>query len=427
MLPMLPIPHSIDLGGAPRVAGRLDDLATPERDLPSIQVDIAAAPVGGRWLLRGGEPTTRADLLSVIRVAAAANPERAWLRTDGLALVSPSACAALVRAGLSGVRVPMHSGRADGHDWLVGQPGAARRVARAIRAAVTAGLTVEVEVALTRPTTPYLAETVALALKLGARGIWIRRVRAIGPAAKQLIALAARLGELRTPVEEAVRIAEDGGASIWVEGLPRCVVPGAEANLCTDGTPTAPCTACPGLPACVGVPTEYTDRFGWAEIWRLTPREQREEVSVIVDPTEPTRALRLRMLRAAQLRPQRLCLIDIAAHPEALSLLRDALRLSVPEVEVSGRIDRLAELPDTALFRLRGLARVDAVATRPEEVAALRASLARLHRDVQTSVVGLASEPGQVAAFEAAGVDEVRLSGTDRGDCLTVGDGPGRV
>jgi len=406
----LPIPHTLSLGGPLRAEGRLDDAASPPRALSALRIDFASAPPSGRWLLSGGEPTLRADLLDIIKAARAARGAGGlWLRTDGLALVGAPVCQALKRSGLDGVRIPMHSGRADAHDWLVGQPGAARRVVKAIRAAAAAELAVEVEVTLTRPTAPYLAETVALALRLGASALWIRRLRPTSAAAGQFIALSPRMGLLRAPVEEAVRIAEDLGAALTVAGLPRCVVPGAAEHLAPDGAEAEPCTTCPGPPACAGVPTEYTSRFGWSEIWRLTPRQKQPSVRVVLRPDEPSRVLRARMLQAAQLQPARLRLVDAAAHPEARSLLRDALRLSVPRVEVCGRVSQLSALPDTALFRLRGIARVDAAAQAPADVAGLRALLARLHAGTQRSVYGLAASAAEVTAFAEAGADTVRL------------------
>ena len=407
---VLPIPCSLSLGGAPRSAGLLDEPSLPVRTLAELRGDLAGLPPGGRWMLRGGEPTMRPDLLTVIRTVKAAGPNQLWMRTDGLALVSGPVCASLKRAGLSGVRIPLHSGRADAHDWLVGQPGAAKRVSRAIRAAAAAKLRVEVEITMTRSTTPYLEETAALALRLGASGLWLRRIRPRGPAAAQFITVSPRLGMLRGPVEAAVRTAVERGASVWVEGVPRCVVPGATGHLCGDGADTAPChQACPGPPDCAGVPIEYTERFGWAELWRLTPRDTREVVRVVVPQQESTRSVRTRMLRAAQLLPRRLRLVDVAAHPEAFSLMRDALRLSVPSVEVSGRIDQLARLSDTQLFRLRTLARIDAAALDPSEVAALRVQLQRLKHGTPVGVYGIARSASEVDAFTAAGADAVRL------------------
>ena len=411
-----PAPHVIALGGALRQPGRLDEVDAPPRSLVQIRSALAGAPRGRAWLLSGGEPTTRRDLLDVVRVvssAAAAAGGEVWLRTDGLALVSPSVIQALQRAGLAGVRIPLHSGRADAHDWLVGLPGAARRASRAISACASRGLSVEVEIALTRPTMPYLSETAALAARLGARALWIRRLRARGAAADDLIALAARLGQARVYVEEAVLLAEEQGMSARVDGLPRCVVPGAADNLALGAEPgeaTERCVICPGPSGCDGAPLDYLDRFGRAELWRLTPPQSAGQIRLVVGTAEPTRSVRVRMARAARQRPARLRLVDIAAHPEAGSLLRDALRLSVPRVEVCGRIDALAGLSDTALFRLRGLARVDALAATPEAVAGLRAELSRLPDEVGTGVYGMVSSAAEGAAFRQAGADALRLA-----------------
>ena len=404
----------LSLGGAPRQPARLDDLAAPARAPAQVLAALGALPAGVGLLLAGGEPTTRADLLELLRQVRSARPSGGlWLRTDGLALTSPSVVQALQRAGVDGVRIPLHSGRADAHDWLVGLPGAARRVIRALGTCAQQGLPVEVEITLTRPTLPYLVETVALVARLGVRALWIRRLRAAGAAAADFIALSPRLGMVRAPVEEATLLAEEGGLTVRIEGLPRCTIPGAAHRLDTGLEPAAPaaspCATCPGLPSCAGAPQDYTARFGWVELWRQAPPQPQPQIRLVIPPDEPSRSVRIRLIRAARQRPERLRLVDLAAHPDAAELLREAQRLSVPRVEVCGRTEMLDTLGDAALFRLRGLARIDALAADPDAVPALRARLARLPEDIQTELYAVVSSGAEATAMRQVGVEALRL------------------
>ncbi|MEL6347311.1 MAG: hypothetical protein AAFV53_29615 [Myxococcota bacterium] len=349
-----PPPHRVFLGGAPRQPGRLDQTAAALRSLDAIGADLRAAPSGDRILLAGGEPTLRKDLLKVL--SAAGRP--AGLRTDGLALTTAQNRAAVRRAGAGWLRIPLHSSRRDAHDWLVGRDGAAHRTMRTIRDAAAEGWRVEVEITLTRPTTPHLPETVALAGRLGARGVWLRRLRAEGPAADDWIALSPRLGLIRAAVEEAAVIAANQNVHLWIAGLPACFIPAAADHIVPTAEHGKRCPRCPGSPQCDGVGQTYAERFGWAEVRHLMPPPTRASVTLRIDADEPTRAARQRMVLAARSKPQRLRLIGVTTHPEMLSLLRDALRLSIPTVEVEGPVGQLSALTDRDLFRLRGLSQV---------------------------------------------------------------------
>lgn len=130
--------------------------------------DPALVPAEAEWLV-GGEPTLRTDLPALV-----GRCHPVGIETDGLALSTEEALAPLISAGLVAVRIHLHSARSDAHDWLVGQPGAARRARRALSACRAAGLRVEAIVALTRPTLGHLAETTALVRHLGASEVHLR-------------------------------------------------------------------------------------------------------------------------------------------------------------------------------------------------------------------------------------------------------------
>ncbi len=269
-----------------RIPGRLDlDLVdAPEPELADIEAAAEAAPSGSQ-VIWGGEPTLRGDLPSLVRTLAARG-SAPTLRSDGLLLTSPRVVDALVRAGLGAVRLPFHSARLDAHDWLVGQPGAGKRVLRAARTCRAAGLGVEFEITLTRPTRPHLVETVELLARLRPSGLVVRRVTARGRAAADFVALSPRLGLAQPQLEAAIAAAARHGMAPRLEGFPRCAAPAASAFRRPEGgvywalpsalealrgslqSPAAvgACARCPGAPECVGAPADYVERFGMTEV-----------------------------------------------------------------------------------------------------------------------------------------------------------------
>lgn len=97
-----------------------------------------------------------------------------------------------------------------------------------------------------------------------------------------------------------------------------------------------------------------------------------EEVCVTWTADEPTRPIRQRLVRAAQVGASRLRLEGPLAHPNAPELLREALRLSFSEVVVEGEGAAFDAWTDAELRRLRGISlRVDRVGPGLERLRAL--------------------------------------------------------
>lgn len=336
---------AIDIGGRVRHPSRLDDVA-PAPDRPLDDIAAAAADAGSAGIfLTGGEPTLRADLPQLLRAL-----DGAGMRTDGWAL-SAGVVRGLRGDGLAGVVIPLHSARAAAHDWLANAPGAARRAMKAIAvcASAGAGLRVEAEIVLTRPTLAHISETVEAAARLGAAAIRFRRVTARGPAATDFIALSPRLAQL-LPLEHAVLRARELGLEVSIEGIPREFL-GVAADAALDS----------GLDAC----SDYFERLGTGELRRPPPLQKPDAVRVHVDPAETSRAVGLRICRAAQQRSVRLRLVDAFEHPRAEEIVRDALRLDIA-VEVTGEMRGLANVGPRGLLHLRMLTRVDAALRGPD-------------------------------------------------------------
>jgi hypothetical protein len=277
-----------------RTLGLLDwTVEDPPAD-PSLEEVVAAARPfthADGWMLAGGEPTLRADFPRLVQALVAAGAPRLGMITDGLALAGAGGAKVveLLRGlGLARVRVRLQGSRHDAHDWLVDQKGSWRRAVKAVQVAVDGGLEVEIEHTITRPTAPFLEESVELFARLGAKAVVLRRITARGPAGANDVAVAARFGLIQQELETAVQVGVRRGLRVMMEGFPQCAAPGAAAwQLATDAVVWAVpeggawpflrpalelpasgpgCARCPGAPACCQAPLDYTRRFGRLEL-----------------------------------------------------------------------------------------------------------------------------------------------------------------
>lgn len=277
-----------------RVPARLDDpgIAAPDPSVAELAELARGAGDATTIVLTGGEPTLRADLPELL--AAVRAPV---LRTDALALASDGALRPLQSAGLSALRVVLHSARPEAHDWLVGQPGAARLAMRALLRASELGVRTEIEATLTRPTAPHLAELAVLAERVGARALHVVRLRHRGTAEREAIALVPRFAQLEDPLDETAAAALRARITLRLHDFPRCVAPrlasafapSAErtvlvpsgagwSELAVRAPRSIACAACPRSELCAGAPAEYVARFGSGEILSEQPRPERPHV-----------------------------------------------------------------------------------------------------------------------------------------------------
>ena len=424
-----PQPHRPEVrlvaSAQPRNRARIDGVSWPDND-PTLQTVLAMVPRdldAWGWTLSGGEPTTRADLPELIRQLSEAGAPRLGLATDGHALTKIDVARHLRESGLERVRIGLHSGRADAHDWIAGAPGSAKRVRRAIESCAAAGLLVEAEVVITRPTTPYLSETVEYLHALGARHIHFRRPWLSGQASQASLSLSPRLGLLQPELEAAAGLARRRALSVSLHDFPHCAAPAADRHRAREGTEvwivppgddwdtvraalqrdsTGGCQGCPA--DCAGAPQDYVDRFGWQEFrsqgapiepddawipagrggWlpatRVEVARSRSqgpktgastpiaELDVWLDASETTRTARVRMVHASQERPSILRLLGgWCLHPKALQLLTEA-KLLYPEIHVRGELDPLNLLSDRQLKKLAGVTRFEGVLRAPDAV-----------------------------------------------------------
>lgn len=363
--------------------------ALPWPELPDPPVDLlvaqlATVPHAASWTLSGGEPTTRADLPRLLRALADAGAPDLGLATDGLSLGAPRVAETLRDAGLQRVRVTVHSGRIDAHDWLAGTPGGLKRARVGIDRARAVGLAIELEVALTRPTTPYLAETVELAAALGARAVVVRALDPTWAAPPLAVALCPRLALIRPAVEEAWRVGRRRGVAVRLAGVPHCATGAADVARDRPGTerwlvpadpaweplfaalhpPAEPgCASCPA--DCPGPTSAYVRLMGRSELdpapaaAAYQPAEPPTGTARLVLPADrSTRAIRLDLVRVIQQRPAVLELVGLLSHPKAPELAAE-LRVLEPEVVLIDPLAAVAARTDALLKRIAPYATLD--------------------------------------------------------------------
>lgn len=385
--------------------------SAPSHELGTNDVlDVARAVTNlpGAFLVGGGDPLGRADLATLLSELRALRADGLGLCCDGTGLTSATV-ERLRAAGAQRVRIPFHCARRDAHDWLVGRPGALKTALRAIRTCVDAGMPVEAEVVVTRPTTPHLAETIDVLTRVGVRTISLRRLTARDVEPHEYVLLAPRHALLADELERAATTALQRRVRLVIRDFPLCTAPRLQRLIARPGTEVwlAPggafdtrgaagpgCPGCPGAPHCAGAPSDYVARFGWEEFADPAPIEERVQEDVAgqqrlhasgtmvlswrgprrvrcdgcsdgpSDPPsaapEPTRVVRARLVEAARFRPAilRLAGAELLAHPSAAALLYDAVRL-FPSVECAGEGSAIAKWSDLDLRRLKELGRVD--------------------------------------------------------------------
>jgi hypothetical protein len=199
------------------------ETGAPSASTQDVAACIAIAALhqtGATLRLVDGDLLLRSDLPSLIEAGRDAGFDRIDVMTTALPLLRAGMASRLRSLGIHGILVPMFSADADGHDWLVARQGSHAATLRAIRAAKSAGLEVELVVPALRPTMHGLETLVARTIPLGVSGFQLvvpTRSACRQPALAPHAALAAPC------VVRAARLALAARRSVEVIGLAACL------------------------------------------------------------------------------------------------------------------------------------------------------------------------------------------------------------
>ncbi|MFO0601932.1 MAG: radical SAM protein [Polyangiales bacterium] len=186
-----------------------DDLAAIAPKALAANIDRAASEGARALRLTGGEPAMRGDLVALVAHARARGFTRVVVETNAT-LLDDARAAALAAAGLTGARVNF-LGVDPAIDAVTRDPGGAARAVAGVRALLRAGVEVELLVALTRSTAPWLAAMPGAALAafgdLGRPRLVEAVVPAESPDPSELLGLDEAVAALRALDEACLAVA----------------------------------------------------------------------------------------------------------------------------------------------------------------------------------------------------------------------------
>lgn len=377
-------------------AGRAGE-ATLAALTEELTAGLRARPAEGVWLA-GGEITLRPDLPRLVAAARDAGHPRVGLQTNGRILATAGAAAALARAGLTDAVVAIHGHTASLHDFLTDEVGSFRQALAGIRRLREAGVATRVSTVVTRSSTDVLPDIARLAIAAGAEGHRWNACRPQGAADRMLVP---RFPQIERPLAEALDIGREARVEGETAGVPLCFLPGhlaAAADRLDAPAPLRggiaepqpvrrrgpPCARCRLAHACAGPTDAYVRRWGWDEFAPVggerEPAAERILFPVVAPcalrcagcrtraafgaewPTETTRALRQRLVRAAGESAKTLVFAGASpwSHPALPAMVKEAVRLGWTRIEVWGPVHPVATLAGVTHARIPRLRDDDA-------------------------------------------------------------------
>ncbi|MEM6990866.1 MAG: radical SAM protein [Myxococcota bacterium] len=249
----------------------------PERATDDGQIDAAiraAGAAGHEVTFVGGEPTGHPRLASWVAEARAAGCPAVGVQTHGRALADRALASSLLDAGLTDVHLSIHGARPGVHDYHVGAPGglaatqAGLSTLRALgreRGEVPAVVATTV---VTRSNFRVLSELPAALAGWGIAAWCLQWPEAVGSAGAAFDRIVPRFGLAVPFALHAAATAARGGLSVFVAGVPVCVMGPMRRVLAPSPSRSyAPvCASCEARPACCGADSRYLERFGAQEL-----------------------------------------------------------------------------------------------------------------------------------------------------------------
>lgn len=338
----------ISIGGSRRYKGLLG-FQKEEKSVTDIIEEIHHS----RIILWGGEPTLRRDILQLMKQV---KQKVSWLcvRTDGVVFQKPKLAKQLKNAGLDAIIVPIPSLQSDLNTWVLGK-GFTKKALQAMKLGKVIGLEVIAEVLVTRSGMGRIAQTFLGLIRQGISKIIIRAIEADEVNIDRQISILPRLGLLEQELRRVLLIAEQEDVEVIFEGFSACGFQEDIFNqwlfidrqylLCRNNEHQH----------CF-VPKSYVQQFGWLEF-------SREEIDVVEVPfqtieirsEDSSRSVRQHLVQISQTKPQELHILGNFQHEQLYSILRDSLRLGIPEIWLIGDLQALLSISKMEWFRLKAL------------------------------------------------------------------------
>jgi cyclic pyranopterin phosphate synthase len=236
----------------------------------------------------GGEPTTRPDLLALVRAARERGFVDVKLQSNGLLLAHPPNVDRLVAAGVNRFHVSIHTHDAGAYDALVRREGSYSLMVEGLRNLVARGLGPTADVILKSDTYRKLPAAIRWLRENGVTRAHLWFV-SLTDGNRARVDSMPRMSEVVPLMHEAFAWGRSNGVEVRSLHVPRCLLPGDEAHALDPGadrvmvlTPDArfelrdsrlggqlhvpACEGCAHRPICPGVRPDYLECYGDTEI-----------------------------------------------------------------------------------------------------------------------------------------------------------------
>ncbi|HEY7483603.1 MAG TPA: radical SAM protein [Streptosporangiaceae bacterium] len=240
--------------------------------------------------LHGGEPTIHPRLMELLDMAQTFGYPEVQIQTNGRRLKDMAFVERLKERGVRLFVISLHGADAHTQDCLTQTPGGFAETIEGIKNAKKGGISVRVNMVITRMNMGQLGNICRLCVELGVDHINISNLHPVGSGYFALDMQAPTVNETRTHLLPVLDELVPDGHKITLEGFPLCVVAPYQRLAIEDGSRFirmmyhgevydnydefmddqtrehgAPCEGCPLRADCGGVYLEYAERRGWDE------------------------------------------------------------------------------------------------------------------------------------------------------------------
>lgn len=240
--------------------------------------------------IHGGEATIRKDFLQLLEKIREYGYPRVILQTNARRLADLDFARQTVDRGVDLFVVSIHGHDSQTHDRITGVSGSLEQAVQGIRNVKSLGARVRTNTVVSKLNYSVLPMIIQLLLNLSVDHVNISALHTAGSAYRNFEAVTPTYLEIRTFLEEAVRLVKQTEIRLTLEGFPFCCIPGMEQsvidwenqkfkmlfrsfvlndyenymdqNMRVHGEP---CVACHQNKKCGGVYKEYIAFRGWDE------------------------------------------------------------------------------------------------------------------------------------------------------------------
>jgi MoaA/NifB/PqqE/SkfB family radical SAM enzyme len=172
----------------------------------------------------GGEPTIRADFLTLVSFAKKLGYRRIQAQTNARMFAYKDFCARALDAGVNEFGIAIHGHIPELHDYLTSTQGSFLQTVKAIKNLVALNVPVYSNTVITQSNYRHLPEIARLLASLGVKQFKLAFVHALGSAADNFSSIVPRMSLAIPYIKEALAVGINAGITVMTEAIPYCML-----------------------------------------------------------------------------------------------------------------------------------------------------------------------------------------------------------